>query len=77
MSRVCEICGKRTQVGNQIERRGLAKWKGGVGKKITGKTKRKFKPNIQRVRVNVEGTVKKIKVCTRCINAEKIVKASS
>ncbi len=77
MSRVCEICGKRTQVGNQIERRGLAKWKGGVGKKITGKTKRKFKPNIQRVRVKVEGTVKKIKVCTRCINAEKIVKVSS
>ena len=62
MSRVCVICGKKTEVGNQIERRGLAKWKGGVGRKITGKTKRKFKPNLQRVKANVDGTIKRIKV---------------
>lgn len=74
MARVCEICGKRTQVGNQIERRGLAKWKGGVGKKITGKTKRKFKANLQRVKANIEGSVKKVKVCTRCIGAGKVTK---
>ena len=77
MSRVCEICGKKTGVGNQIERRGLAKWKGGVGKKITGKTKRKFKPNLQRVRAKIDGSVKRIKVCTRCISAGKVVKVSS
>lgn len=77
MSRLCELCGKKTQVGNQIKRRGLAKWKGGVGKKITGKTKRKFKPNIQRVRVEIEGSAKRIKVCTRCISAGKVVKVSS
>ncbi len=77
MSRVCELCGKKTEVGNQIERRGLAKWKGGVGKKITGKTKRKFKPNLQMVRAKVEGSVKRIKVCTRCISAGKVVKVSS
>lgn len=75
MSRVCEICGKKTEVGNQIERRGLAKWKGGVGRKITGKTKRKFKANLQRVRAIVDGSIKKIKVCTRCIGAGKITKA--
>lgn len=75
MSRICEICGKKTQVGNQIERRGLAKWKGGVGRKITGKTKRKFKPNIQRVKAKIGGTTKTIKVCTRCISAGKVVKA--
>ena len=77
MSRVCELCGKKTQVGNQIERRGLAKWKGGVGRKITGKTKRKFKPNLQMVRAKINGSVKRIKVCTRCISAGKVVKASS
>ena len=77
MSRVCEICGKKTQVGNQIERRGLAKWKGGVGKKITGKTKRTFKPNLQMVRAKINGAAKRIKVCTRCISAGKVVKASS
>ncbi len=77
MSRVCELCGKKTEVGNQIERRGLAKWKGGVGRKITGKTKRKFKPNIQMVRANINGAVKRIKVCTRCISAGKVVKSPS
>jgi len=75
MSQVCLICGKKTQVGNQIERRGLAKWKGGVGRKITGKTKRKFKINLQRVRAKIDGTVKKIRVCTRCISAGKVTKA--
>ena len=75
MAQVCLICGKKTQVGNQIERRGLAKWKGGVGRKITGKTKRKFKINLQRVRAKIDGTVKKIKVCTRCISAGKVTKA--
>ncbi|TLD40187.1 MAG: LSU ribosomal protein L28p [Candidatus Jettenia ecosi] len=74
MARVCEICGKRTEVGNQIERRGLAKWKGGVGKKITGKTRRKFKANLQRIKANIEGSVKKVKVCTRCIGAGKVTK---
>ncbi len=74
MSRMCEICGKKTEVGNQIERRGLAKWKGGVGRKITGKTKRKFKANLQRVKANVDGSIKRIKACTRCISAGKVIK---
>ncbi len=75
MAQICLICSKKTQVGNQIERRGLAKWKGGVGRKITGKTKRKFKINLQRVRAIVDGSIKKIRVCTRCISAGKVTKA--
>ncbi len=75
MAQVCLLCGKKTQVGNQIERRGLAKWKGGVGRKITGKTKRKFKINLQRVKAKIDGTVKRVKVCTRCISAGKVTKA--
>ena len=51
MSRVCQVTGRRTRVGNQITRRGLAKPKGGIGLKTTGVTKRKFKPNIQSKRV--------------------------
>ncbi|ODS32580.1 MAG: 50S ribosomal protein L28 [Candidatus Scalindua rubra] len=74
MARICEICGKKTSVGYQIERRGLAKRKGGVGRKITGRTKRKFKANIQTIRANINGSIKKIKICTRCINAGKVVK---
>lgn len=47
MSRVCQITGKKTQVGNRYARRGLEKRKGGVGKKTTGITKRTFKVNLQ------------------------------
>lgn len=74
MSRVCEICGKRTEVGNNVTRRGLAKRLGGVGRKITGKSKRKFKPNIQRIRIEENGNVRRIKVCTRCLKSGKVRK---
>jgi len=76
MSRVCEICSKGTSVGYQIERRGLAKRKGGVGRKITGRTKRKFKANIQTIKARIKGSIKRIKICTRCLNAGKIVKVT-
>jgi large subunit ribosomal protein L28 len=76
MARKCELCGKRTEVGNQIERRGITKKKGGIGLRITSRTRRKFKPNIQKVRVrSADGkTVGRKKVCTRCIKAGKILK---
>lgn len=74
MSRVCDFCGKRTEVGNAVSRRGLAKRVGGVGRKVTGKSKRKFKPNIQRVKTVVDGQVKRVKVCTRCLKSGKIQK---
>ncbi len=74
MSRVCEFCGKRTRVGNRLARRGLAKAKGGVGIKTTGINKRKFKPNIQRVRAQIGGSVKRVKICTRCLKSGKIKK---
>ncbi len=67
MSRKCEICGRATTIGNKITRRGLAKAKGGVGIKITGKSRRTFKPNIQRIRAVVDGHVRRLKICTRCM----------
>ncbi len=69
MSRVCEICGKKTQFGNKLSRRGLAKAKGGVGIKTTGITRRKFKPNIQKVRAQIRGSVIRVKICTDCLKA--------
>jgi len=75
MSRICSICGKRPVAGRTIARRGLAKKKGGVGKKITGITKRRFLPNIQTVRAILNGTARRIKVCTSCIKAGKVKKA--
>jgi large subunit ribosomal protein L28 len=76
MSKVCEVCGKGVITGYSIERRGLAKKKGGVGQRITGRTKRRFLPNLQIIRVVLSnGSIKRKKVCTRCIKAGKVVKA--
>ncbi|HEU4394606.1 MAG TPA: 50S ribosomal protein L28 [Planctomycetota bacterium] len=75
MARVCDICAKRTVVGNQVTRRGLAKAKGGVGRKVTGRSKRKFYPNLQKVRALVGRTVMRVKVCARCLKAGKVRKA--
>jgi len=70
MARVCEICGKRTQKGNSVETRGKAKYLGGVGTKITGITRRDFKPNLQRVRITTaNGTNKRIRICTQCLRS--------
>lgn len=73
--RACAICGKTVSFGNQISRRGLAKKKGGVGKKITGISVRKFIPNLQRVKAVVDGTVRRLRVCARCIKAGRVKKA--
>lgn len=75
MSARCEICGKEPSFGNSIVRRGLAKKKGGVGQKVTGITHRKFKPNIQKIRVATGGGVRRMRVCAKCIKGGKIQKA--
>lgn len=75
MSLVCEICGKRPLSGRTIKRRGMAKAKGGAGRKITGHTLRRFLPNLQKVKVMINGVRKSIRVCTRCIKKGKIQKA--
>lgn len=67
MSRVCYFTGKKTRAGRSIARKGKAKYLGGVGKKTTGITKRKFKPNIQRVRAIVDGKVCRIQVSAKAI----------
>ena len=47
----CEICEKGPSTGIKYVRRGLAKAKGGVGRKVTGKTGRWFRPNLQHLKV--------------------------
>lgn len=75
--KICEICGKKPIVGKSIARRGMAKKAGGVGKKITGITRRRFYPNLQKIKAKLpNGSVKRIKVCTACIQAGKVQKAS-
>lgn len=75
MARVCEVCGKRAVLGNQITHRGKAKYLGGVGTKVTGITRRTFRPNLQEVHVTTpNGTSKTVRLCTQCIRSGAVVK---
>jgi large subunit ribosomal protein L28 len=75
MARECEICGKRAAIGNTVTHRGKAKYLGGVGTKITGISRRQFRPNLQRIHVTTpDGTNKSIRVCTRCIRSGAVTK---
>ncbi|REJ65065.1 MAG: 50S ribosomal protein L28 [Planctomycetota bacterium] len=75
MARACEVCGKGPEMGNSVETRGKAKYLGGVGTKITGITRRKFKPNLQKVRVTLPGgTNKTMRVCTQCLRSGAVTK---
>jgi len=62
MSKQCAICGKKPMVGNNISH-------------AHNVNKRRFNPNIQKVRAVYNGSVKTIQVCTNCIKSEKVVKA--
>jgi len=74
MARRCEVTGKGTVSGKSIARRGLPKKKGGVGLKTTGHTKRKFKANIQKLRVLLpNGTVRRMKLATSVIKKGEII----
>ncbi len=75
MAFACEMCGKQPVMGNSVAHRGKAKYLGGVGTKVTGIARRKFKPNLQRVRVTTaNGTHKTVRVCTQCIRSGAVTK---
>ncbi|MDJ0975633.1 MAG: 50S ribosomal protein L28 [Planctomycetota bacterium] len=67
MPRVCQFSGKKTKSGRTYTTRGLAKSKGGVGKKTTGKTLRRFRPNIQKVRAVINGRTVRVKVTAKLL----------
>jgi large subunit ribosomal protein L28 len=72
MGMQCAICGKKPVLGNQIARRGKAKYLGGVGRKITGISRRTFKPNLQRIQVEINGETKRARVCVQCIRSGRV-----
>ncbi len=75
MARECYfLTGKKTRSGGSVTLRGKAKYLGGVGRKITGRCKRKFKPNIQRVRALIDGKVCRIRVSAKAIRMGLVVK---
>jgi len=75
MAKVCEICGKGPVTGNSIIRKGLPKKKGGIGLHTTGVTRRRFLPNLQKMKIKLEGVIRSRLVCSSCLKAGKVVKA--
>ncbi|PIQ88845.1 MAG: 50S ribosomal protein L28 [Candidatus Omnitrophica bacterium CG11_big_fil_rev_8_21_14_0_20_42_13] len=69
MPKSCKICGKTAVYGNKITRRGMARKKGGAGRKITGIARRCFTPNLQRIKAVISGKTERIYACTKCIKA--------
>ena len=75
MGKFCELTGKGPVKGSIIWRSGKAKKLGGIGTHITAITKRRFLPNLQRVKAVVNGEVRYIRVSTKAIKKGLVVKA--
>ena len=75
MARVCKITGKKPFMGGSITRSGKAKKEGGIGRHVTKVNKRRFSPNIQRVKVIENGTVKYVRVAASAIKKGLVTKA--
>ena len=63
MANFCHVCGKGPASGNNVSH-------------AHNKTKRRFMPNLQRVKIVEDGTRRRVRVCTRCLKAGKVLKAS-
>ena len=75
MGRFCELTGKGPMKGSIIWRSGKAKKKGGIGTHVTAITKRKFMPNLQRVKAVVNGEVRYIRVSAKALKQGLVIKA--
>jgi large subunit ribosomal protein L28 len=75
MARRCALTGKCPRKGNIIWRSGKAKRLGGIGTHITAITKRRFFPNLQRVKAVIDGEVRYIRVAASALKKGLVVKA--
>ena len=62
MAKICAVCGKKPSFGHNRSHSMVA-------------TKRRFDPNLQRVRVILDGRATRAYVCTKCLKAGKVQKA--
>jgi large subunit ribosomal protein L28 len=76
MAKVCIITGRRPVKGSIINRKGQSKKSGGIGTHVTSITKRKFRPNLQRVRIRMpNGGTKRVWVSVKALKAGLVQKA--
>ena len=69
MPRQCFFTGKKTKMGGKRTLRGKAKYLGGVGIKTTSRTRRKFKPNLQKFRAVLDGKLVRLVVSTKALRS--------
>jgi len=62
MAKRCDICGKGPMAGNNVSH-------------AHNTTKRRWLPNLKKIRAKIDGQVKRIRVCTQCIKSGRVVKA--
>jgi len=62
MARICDVCGKGKQIGNNVSH-------------ANNKSKRQWLPNLQSLRIIKDGNTQKVRVCTKCIKKGLIQKA--
>ena len=76
MARICSVTGRRPVKGSIINREGQTKKSGGIGTHVTSITKRKFRPNLQRIRIRMaNGGTKRVWVSVKAIKAGLVQKA--
>jgi large subunit ribosomal protein L28 len=63
MARSCSICGKQRSVGHKVSH-------------ANNKSKRLWRPNLQRVRARVGTAARRVLVCTRCLRSDRVAKVS-
>jgi large subunit ribosomal protein L28 len=63
MARVCALCGKKPSFGNRVSH-------------ANNKTRRRWEPNLQKVKTKVDGSTRRMLVCTGCLKSGKVVKAA-
>jgi large subunit ribosomal protein L28 len=63
MSKQCEVCGRKPVVGRTVSHAHNVR-------------PRRFEPNLQRVRAVINGGIRRVRVCTRCLRSNKITKAA-
>jgi len=76
MLKKCALCKKGELTGKVVTRKGQYKAKGGTGSKIARWSKRKFLPNLQKMRIVIGGHVKKVYICTKCIKKGEFKRAA-
>jgi large subunit ribosomal protein L28 len=77
MSRICSVTGKGPTKGSIVHRRGVFKKAGGIGTHVTKRTRRAFRPNLQRIRVQLpSGQIKRVWVSVKVLKAGLVQKVA-